>query len=758
MKNSIISYPRIGALRELKFGVEKYFKKQSSKDELLSLAKDLRKTHWQSVKEAGIDFVPCNDFSFYDNVLDAAVLFNIVAKRYKALNLDLLDEYFAQSRGYQGQSGDVLALAMKKWFNTNYHYLVPECDDAEAISLVGDKIFKEFKEAKEQNIDAKPVLTGIFTLFKLINFKDEATKEKAKERLTKAYIALFERLNELGASWLELDEPYLVYDLDKSEISLFEEFYKELLKHKKGLKILLQTYFGDVRDIYTKLLESEFDGLGLDFIEGKESLNLLEKHGFSKDKILFAGVVNGKNIYKNDYAKTLNLIQKIQKHAQNIVLNTSCSLLHVPYSTKYETKLDKAYLAHFAYAEEKLKELKELKEILQSQNPSSHPLLLQNQELFKSVPNRNDEKVRQRVANLKSEDFVRKPEFKVRAQIQKDFLKLPLLPTTTIGSFPQSADVRSNRLAFKQQKIPASTYTEFNQNKIQECIKIQEEIGLDVLVHGEFERNDMVEYFGENLQGFLFTQNGWVQSYGTRCVKPPVIWGDVSRLKPITVSWAKFAQSKSEKIVKGMLTGPVTILNWSFPREDISLKESTEQIALAIRDEVLDLENAGIKIVQIDEAALREKLPLRKSDWHKEYLDWAIPAFNLVHSGVKEQTQIHTHMCYSEFSDILKEIDAMDADVISFEASRSNLSLLDTLKAVNFQTAVGPGVYDIHSPRVPSVDEIKETIRKILAKLPKEQIWINPDCGLKTRGYEEVIASLKNLVLATKEIKAELGI
>lgn len=756
MKNSIISYPRIGANRELKFAIEKYFKAQSSKEELLTLAKDLRKTHWQSIQNAGIDFVPCNDFSFYDNVLDTAVLFNIVAKRYKALNLEPLDEYFAQSRGYQGQSGDVVALAMKKWFNTNYHYLVPECDNAEAICVTGDKIFNEFKEAKEQGIEAKPVLVGIFTLFKLVSFKDATTKEKAKEKLTKAYIALLEKLNSLGAKWVQFDEPYLVYDLDKDEIALFEEFYKEILKHKKDSKILLQSYFGDVRDIYTKLLESDFDGLGLDFVEGKESLNLLEKHGFSKDKILFAGVVNGKNIYKNDYAKTLDLIQKIQKHTQNIVLNTSCSLLHVPYSTKFETKLDKAYLEHFAFAEEKLNELKELKEILESKNPNSHKLFIQNQNLFKNAPNKIDEKVRQRVANLQKADFVRKPEFKVRAKTQQELLKLPLLPTTTIGSFPQSADVRSNRLAFKQQKISASTYTEFNQQKIKECIKIQEQIGLDVLVHGEFERNDMVEYFGENLQGFLFTQNGWVQSYGTRCVKPPIIWGDVSRLKAITVAWAKFAQSQSSKIVKGMLTGPVTILNWSFPREDISLKESTQQIALAIRDEVLELEDAGIKIIQIDEAALREKLPLRKSDWHKEYLDWAIPAFNLVHSGVKEQTQIHTHMCYSEFSDILKEIDAMDADVISFEASRSNLSLLDTLKAVNFQTAVGPGVYDIHSPRVPSVEEIKQTIEKILSKLPKEQIWINPDCGLKTRGYEEVLASLKNLTQATKEIREEL--
>ncbi|EOH1932894.1 5-methyltetrahydropteroyltriglutamate--homocysteine S-methyltransferase [Campylobacter jejuni] len=754
MKNSIISYPRIGANRELKFAIEKYFKAQSSKEELLETAKNLRARHWKDIQNAGIDFIPSNDFSLYDNVLDTTVLFNITPKRYKDLNLDPLDEYFAQSRGYQGKNGDTIALAMKKWFNTNYHYLVPECDDASIIALNGDKIFKEYLEAKELGIETKPVLVGIFTLFKLIAFKDENTKELAKDKLLQAYIELLKKLNSLGVAWLELDEPYLVYDLNQEDIALFEEFYKELLKHKGEVKVLLQSYFGDLRDIYTKLLESDFDALGLDFVEGKESLNLIQKYGFANDKILFAGIVNGKNIYANDYAKSLKLIKEFQKYTQNIVINTSCSLLHVPYSTEFETKLDSSYLKLFSFAKEKLKELQDLKAIINSNE--ENPLFKANQELFKNIPNRLDEKVKTRLQTLKKEDFVREPEFKERIQIQKEFLKLPLLPTTTIGSFPQSADVRSNRLAFKQEKISAQNYTEFNQQKIKECIQIQEEIGLDVLVHGEFERNDMVEYFGENLKGFLFTQNGWVQSYGTRCVKPPVIWGDVSRTKPITLAWSKFAQSLSKKIVKGMLTGPVTILNWSFPREDISLKESTEQIALALRDEVLDLENAGIKIIQIDEAALREKLPLRKSDWHSEYLDWAIPAFNLVHSGVKTKTQIHTHMCYSEFSDILKEIDAMDADVISFEASRSNLNLLDTLKAVNFQTEVGPGVYDIHSPRVPSVEEISSTIEKILNKLPKEQIWINPDCGLKTRGYEEVVAALKNLVIATQKIREKL--
>ncbi|NDJ27726.1 5-methyltetrahydropteroyltriglutamate--homocysteine S-methyltransferase [Campylobacter sp. MIT 12-8780] len=755
MQNSVISYPRIGALRELKFGVEKYFKKQSSKEELISLAKELRKKHWQSQKDAGIDFISCNDFSFYDNILDTAALFNVVAKRYKALNLDTLDEYFAQARGYQGANGDTTALAMKKWFNTNYHYLVPECDDAQSIALVGDKPFKEYDEAKEFGIEAKVVISGIFTFFKLINFSDESTQAKAKEKLVLAYTEFLNKLNEKGVKWVQFDEPYLVYDLTKADIALFEEFYNTLLAKKAGVKVLVQTYFGDVRDVYDSLNTLQFDAIGLDFIEGKESLNLIKK-GFDENKILFAGLINGKNIYKNNYAKTLEKFKNIQSLVKNVVLNTSCSLLHSPYTIKNESKLEAQFLEHFAFAEEKLTELKELKAIFESQNPEQNEFFKTNTALFAKATNKENKAVKERLAKLSQSDYTRKPAFKEREQIQKEALKLPLLPTTTIGSFPQTPDVRKNRLDFKKAQISSTAYTEFNQTKIKECIKFQEQIGLDVLVHGEFERNDMVEYFGESLEGFLFTSNGWVQSYGTRCVKPPVVWGDVSRAKPITVAWSKFAQEQSSKYVKGMLTGPVTILNWSFPREDISLKESTLQIALAIRDEVLDLEAAGIKIIQIDEAALREKLPLRKSDWHSEYLDWAIPAFNLVHSGVKAQTQIHTHMCYSEFSDIIKEIDAMDADVISFEASRSNLELLDTLKAAHFQTQVGPGVYDIHSPRVPSVSELESTIKKILAKLPKEQIWINPDCGLKTRGDKEVIESLKNMVTATLNIRKSL--
>ncbi|WP_228568597.1 5-methyltetrahydropteroyltriglutamate--homocysteine S-methyltransferase [Campylobacter sputorum] len=752
MQNSVISYPRIGAKRELKFGVEKYFKDEISQTELLDLAKNLRKTHWLSQKNAGIDFISSNDFSFYDNILDCANTFNVISDKYKKLNLNELDEYFAQARGYQGKNGDEKALAMKKWFNTNYHYLVPECDNTN-ISVNDTKIISQYKEAKELGIETKPVISGIFTFYKLINFKNEDIKLKVKDKLKKTYIELLNNLEKYSVKLVQFDEPYLVSDLNQDDISLFKEFYEEILNNKNSVKILLQTYFGDVRDIYVDLINLNFDAIGLDFIEGKKSLELLKKYNFPDNITLFAGVVNGKNIYKNNYEKTINLLKEIQKYAKNVVINTSCSLLHVPYTTQNETNLDEKYLEHFSFAIEKLQELKDLKEIINSNQISSHAAFVSNKNLFQKETNRTNQSVQSRIKNLKDSDFVRLPEFSQREKLQKQSLNLPLLPTTTIGSFPQTPDIRSNRLAYKKGEISAQNYLTFHQLKIKECIELQEEIGLDVLVHGESERNDMVEYFGQSLDGFLFTTNGWVQSYGTRCVKPPLIWGDVNRNKPITVSWAKYAQSLSEKYVKGMLTGPVTILNWSFPREDISLKDSTLQIALAIRDEVLDLEKERIKIIQIDEAALREKLPLRKSDWHSEYLDWAIPAFNLVHSGVKPETQIHTHMCYSEFSDIIKEIDAMDADVISFEAARSNLELLDTLKKVNFKTQVGPGIYDIHSPRVPSVEELKSVITKILEKLPKEKVWINPDCGLKTRGYKEVVASLKNLVSATKQIR-----
>ncbi|WP_392552386.1 5-methyltetrahydropteroyltriglutamate--homocysteine S-methyltransferase [Orbus wheelerorum] len=756
MTTSVIGYPRIGKLRELKFAIESYFKGDKSENELLGLAKTLRATHWQQQVENKIAYISSNDFSFYDAVLDTANLLNVIPKRYQQLTLPELGQYFAMARGYQGDKGDVHALAMKKWFNTNYHYLVPEIEATTEIKLVGTKPFDEYQEAKALGIETKPVIIGPLTFLKLAKLPAGQTYQSYQAQIVSAYQNIITKFEQLGTKWVQIDEPILVTDLSKEDIQSFEQIYQAILPTKGSVKILLQTYFGDIRDCYTNVIAQPFDGIGIDFVEGKESLNLLQQYGFPSDKILFAGVINGKNIWRNNYAKTLPLLAQIKSNTSKLVINTSCSLLHVPYTLQNETKLTIAQKAYFTFAQEKLLELAELGQLINEVDPKQHQAYKTNQTLFTREREGTNQNVRQKVAALSPQDFVRLPEFNQREKRQKQTLNLPVLPTTTIGSFPQTSDVRLNRAKFKKGEISLEQYTAFNKQKIAECIKLQEEIGLDVLVHGEFERNDMVEYFGESLNGFIFTEKAWVQSYGTRCVKPPVIWGDVSRSKPITVEYSQYAQSLSNKPVKGMLTGPVTILNWSFPREDISYKESVFQIGLAIADEVLDLEAAGISVIQIDEAALKEKLPLRKADWLSEYLDWAIPAFRLVHSKVKAETQIHTHMCYSEFTDIIKEIDQMDADVISFEASRSNLEIIDVLKQNNFQTEVGPGVYDIHSPRVPSVNEIRQTIEKLLNKIDKQKLWVNPDCGLKTRGEKEVVASLINLVKATLDVRLGL--
>ncbi len=756
MKASVIGYPRVGTSRELKFALESYFKGEISNEVLQKTAASLRKTHWLKQAGSGVDFIPSNDFSFYDGMLDTSFMLNVIPKRYKALELNAVSEYFAAARGYQGANGDVRALAMKKWFNTNYHYLVPEIEDTMEIKLTGRKPFDEFLEAKSFGVKTKPVITGPFTFIKLSRFTGEKAVSDFAGSIVKAYSEILKEFNKLGAELVQFDEPILVTDMTTRDIQLFTNLYRELLNAKGNVKVLLQTYFGDVRNCYTEIVSLNFNGIGLDFIEGQKNIELLEKNGFPSDKTLFAGIVNGKNIWKKNYSKTLPMINKIRKHADNIVISTSCSLLHVPYSLKNETKLSNSCKKYFAFAEEKLVELADLKILIEDVNPSGNSKYMENAKIFNEARSNVDNLVRKKVSTLTEKDFTRLPAHQEREKIQKKEFNFPLLPTTTIGSFPQTAEVRANRSSFKRGKITEEQYKTFNKKKIRECISLQEKIGFDVLVHGEFERNDMVEYFGESLNGFLFTERAWVLSYGTRCVKPPIIWGDISRSKPITVGYSVYAQSLTNKHIKGMLTGPVTILNWSFPREDISLKESALQIALAIREEVLDLEASGIKIIQIDEAALIEKLPLRKADWHNEYLNWAISAFRLVHSGVKPETQIHTHMCYSEFDDIVKDIDHMDADVITFEASRSNLTIIDVLNSCNFRTTVGPGVYDIHSPRVPSVGEIKDALNKMLAKLPKEKLWVNPDCGLKTRGEAETVLSLENLVAAAKELRKSL--
>lgn len=750
MTTSIIGFPRIGEHRELKFATEKYFRKEISAEELQATAKELRAKHWRLAQERGVDQIPSNDFSLYDTFLDTAVLFNIVPEQVQAIDLSELDKYFALARGYQGEKGDVRALPMKKWFNTNYHYIVPKFEAGTQVKLAGHKLFDEFQEAKDLGIHTRPVLVGPFTLLRLAEYAEGVNPVQFIEPLVAAYKEVFRRLADLGATDIQLDEPALVKDISELELTLFDKLYQGLLADKAGLSVLLQTYFGDVRDVYSHLVQLPVEAIGLDFLEGRKTLDLVKEHGFPADKVLYAGVVNGKNIWRNDYAKTLALLEEIP--AQNVVLSTSCSLLHVPFTTANE-EFAPEILSHFAFAAEKLDELRELDAIRAGQGEE---FLAANKALFAAERTVRNAELATQLAGLDDAAFTRQPALAERAKAQHQAFNLPVLPTTTIGSFPQTREVKVNRATFRRGEKTEAEYTAFIEAEIDEWIKWQEEIGLDVLVHGEFERNDMVEYFGENLSGYLFSKNGWVQSYGTRGVKPPIIWGDVKRERPITVKWSAYAQAQSDLPVKGMLTGPVTILNWSFPREDITIKESTLQIALAIREEVLDLEAAGIHIIQIDEAALREKLPLRKSDWYSEYLDWAIPAFRLVHSGVAPTTQIHTHMCYSEFTDIIPAIEQLDADVISFEASRSNLHILDELERQNFQLQVGPGVYDIHSPRVPSVEEIEHTIRAILAKVPTERVWINPDCGLKTRGIPETKASLVNLTQATRNIREEL--
>lgn len=757
MLNAVVGFPRVGKLRELKFASEKYFRGEIGKEELYTIAGDLRKEHWKLQKQAGIYFLSSNDFSFYDGMLDTAVMLNAVPEKYKELKLDELDTYFAMARGYQGRAGDVQALAMKKWFNTNYHYMVPELSDDTVLKLTGEKPFLEYQEAKDAGFDTKPVVIGAYTFLKLARYNGAKRAEDFVTDIVKAYVSLLEKFSALGAEWIQFDEPALVMDMANEDITLFETLYQGILEGKKNIKVLLQTYFGDVRDSYEKITALNFDGIGLDFVEGKKSYDLVEKKGFPEDKVLFAGLVNGKNIWKCNYGKTLELLQKLKEKASQVVISTSCSLLHVPYTLDNESNLDEDVKKHFAFAVEKLKELQELSELAECETYKDRKEYKENEQLFVSGRLYQNAEVKERVQGLSEADFVRKPERKVREQIQKEEFGLPILPTTTIGSFPQTREVKRNRSSYRRGEIDKKAYDEQNFAFIKACVEQQEAIGLDVLVHGEYERNDMVEFFGENLAGYVFTEKAWVQSYGTRCVKPPIIFGDVKRTKPITVEYSAYAQSLTDKPVKGMLTGPVTILNWSFPREDISLKEMAYQIGIAIREEVLDLEEAGIRVIQIDEAALKEKLPIRRGDWYSEYLDWAIPAFRLCHSGVKPETQIHTHMCYSEFDEIIRDIDNMDADVISFEASRSKLTILDALKENHFETEVGPGVYDIHSPRVPSVEEIVEALNKMLAKIDKNKLWVNPDCGLKTRGTKETEASLKNLVEAARIVRNHIG-
>ena len=761
---SVSGFPRIGQNRELKKIIEAYWKGAASLDEVRGTAKELRAKHWKLQAQAGVDLIPSNDFSYYDQMLDTAILLNVIPQRYKRLAFTNPEEtLFAMGRGYQGDKGDVTALPMKKWFTTNYHYIVPEIEESTEIRLNGTKPFDEFNEAKARGILTKPVLIGPYTFLKLARNAqaEELTYDKGLvNEVAAVYAEVIKRFAALGAQWLQLDEPYLVLDKEDGDVSLFKSLYAKILPAREDkIKVLLNTYFGHIADVYETVNLLGFDGIGLDLNEGKdENLAAVEKYGVAENTTLFAGVVNGRNIWRNNYAVSLGLIDALRQKTDNVAVSTASSLLHVPFSTEGETALDPAVLKHFAFAVEKLTELKEIAVLADSDEDAKKASadLAANQALFDGTRVAADPAVAERIAKLTDADFVRQPARAERQKEQRVALGLPLLPTTTIGSFPQTKEIRAERAKLRKGEITKAEYDEFMKAQIDACIRHQEQIGLDVLVHGEFERNDMVEYFGQNLNGFLFTKNAWVQSYGTRCVKPPIVWGDVSRANPITVEWSAYAQSRTNHVMKGMLTGPVTILNWSWPREDITHEQQTQQLALAIRDEVLDLEAAGIKVIQIDEAALREKLPLRKTDWHVKYLDWAVPAFRLVHSGVKPTTQIHTHMCYSEFNDIIRDIDAMDADVISFEASRGDLVVLDAIHDAHFETEAGPGVYDIHSPRIPGEQEIEDRIYEILKKMDIEKVWINPDCGLKTRGNAETWPSLEHMVAAAKAVRAKI--
>ncbi|WP_314686258.1 5-methyltetrahydropteroyltriglutamate--homocysteine S-methyltransferase [uncultured Bifidobacterium sp.] len=761
---SVSGFPRIGRNRELKKAIEAYWKGSVGLEDMRATARDLRARHWRVQKDHGVDLIPSNDFSYYDQMLDTALLLNAVPRRYRDLGLDAPeDTLFSVARGYQGERGDVTALPMKKWFTTNYHYIVPEIEPSTEIRLASSKPFDEFLEARALGVETKPVLIGPYTFLKLAR-DPQAEPLELDRGLTNAvagvYAAILSRFAELGASWVQLDEPYLALDKEHGDESLFTSLYTTILAARRnGVKVLLNTYFGHVADIYEKIALLGFDGVGLDLVEGREeNLNAVGRVGVPSTTTVFAGVVNGRNIWRNDYATSLGILDALRQVTPNVAVSTASSLLHVPYTTEEETNLGATVVRHFAFAVEKLDELHDVASLADADDDSrrSSSVLAANQDLFDGTRVATDETVARRLDALTDADFVRAPGREERRRLQHEELGLPLLPTTTIGSFPQTKEVRAERARLRKGETDQASYDAFIRGKIDEVIRRQERIGLDVLVHGEFERNDMVEYFGQNLNGFLFTRNAWVQSYGTRCVKPPIVWGDVSRARPITVEWSSYAQSRTSHVVKGMLTGPVTILNWSWPREDVSHELQTRQLALAIRDEVLDLEKAGIRIIQIDEAALREKLPLRRSDWHSKYLDWAIPAFRLVHSGVRPTTQIHTHMCYSEFNDIIRDIDAMDADVISFEASRGDLVVLDAIHDADFRTEVGPGVYDIHSPRIPGVEEITGRIHEILSKVVADRVWINPDCGLKTRGDAETWPSLENLVSAARAVRAEL--
>ncbi len=760
IRTSIIGFPNMGEHRDLKTMLEGYYNNSVSANDLIGKAASLKRRHWSLLSEKGVDFIPSGDFSLYDRVLDCAMMLNVIPGRFRKSGLDDIACYFAMARGHQDESTDLKALDMKKWFGTNYHYVVPEFEESMNIQCVTNGALREYREALSAGITTRPSLVGPYTFCTLLKGFSAGVDYRTAERIALGYADILNGLGDASCEWVQLEEPALALDMNSSDRELFARLYSGLLKRDSTCKILLQTYFGDIRDVYDDVMAMPFNAVGLDFIDGAETMSLLTNHGFPGDRLLVAGIVNGHNVWVNDYQKSLQTLNSVANvvHRDSIVIGPSCSLLHVPFSITNEIRMDGRYRKHLAFAVEKLDEIADIAFLFNHENPESQERYHGNREIALSAGERRSSAASVASARTKEtaeEDHYRRPAVQERLELQAANLALPLYPTSTIGSFPQTAEVRKLRKDYREGRVNEEHYRERLRTLIRDLVRLQEELGLDVMVHGEFERNDMVEYFGENLEGFLHTENGWVQSYGSRCVKPPVIFGDVRRERPITIEWIAYAQSLTNKPVKGMLTGPVTILNWSFPREDVPPETIANQIAFAIREEVLDLEKAGIKIIQIDEAAMREKLPLRKKDWRSGYLDWAVRAFRITCSGVKPETQIQTHMCYSEFSDIMDSIREMDADVILIESAKSDLSILESFKSTGYPGSVGPGVYDIHSPRVPGEEEMYMILKKASSCIPSQKVWVNPDCGLKTRGFRETIPSLRNMVSAARRVREE---
>ncbi|NKJ22444.1 5-methyltetrahydropteroyltriglutamate--homocysteine S-methyltransferase [Dyella sp. SG609] len=750
-----LGFPRMGARRELKQALEAYWRDEALRPQLLDTARQLRERHWQLQREAGAHVVPCNDFSLYDHVLDTAFLLDAIPERYRALaDADPLAGYFAMARGTQRAGLDLHALEMTKWFDTNYHYIVPELHAAQTFRLRDDKPVAQFLEAKALGHAARPVLLGPVSFLLLSKTADGSDRLALLERLLPAYAELLGRLREAGAEWVQIDEPCLVLDLDEDDAAAYRQAYAALAAAARP-KLLLATYFGALGDNLRLAQELPVDGLHVDLVRAPAQLDAVLET-LPAERVLSLGVVDGRNVWRADLDRAMAVtrvaIERVGK--QRVWLAPSCSLLHVPVDATLEKSLPSDVHAWLAFARQKLEELRTVADMCKGV-VTAYPALERARELIaarRASPRVHRLQVAQRLANLDAADAHRRSTYAFRRAKQQQRFDLPLFPTTTIGSFPQTHEVREARARHKSGQLSTADYDALIAAQTAACVRFQEEIGIDVLVHGEFERNDMVEYFGEQLDGFVFTRHGWVQSYGSRCVKPPIIYGDVQRPQPMTVRWSTYAQSLTRRPMKGMLTGPVTVLQWSFVRDDQPRATTCRQLALALRDEVLDLEAAGIRIIQIDEPALREGLPLRRADW-AGYLAWAVESFRLAAAGVADDTQIHTHMCYSEFNDIIEAVAAMDADVISIETSRSRMELLDAFVRFRYPNEIGPGVYDIHSPRVPDVAEMVGLLEKASEVLSPEQLWVNPDCGLKTRGWDETRRALVALVEAARVMR-----